>query len=441
MKTFTVLLTAGALLGLMLYHLSGAETLTFTITPERGKIIRDVGSEVVLRFDVKGRDSKLRRRAPLNIALVLDRSGSMAGAKLEKARQAAAMVVDRLTSRDTLSVIVYDDVAEVLVPARKVTDPGAIKRKISQITDRGSTALYAGVRLGADQLREHLNSEKINRVILLSDGIANVGPSRPQDLARLGRDLRREGLPVTTIGLGDDYNEDLMVALAESSAANYYYVKDTEKLPGIFAEELGRLQNILARNIRIIIELPEGLEPVEVIGEPEIRFQNRTAEVTVPELYGAQQRSILVRARLTSPGSKDRLEVARAQIVYRDEEAGTEKKQSGNASIELTGDVKVSEASLNGEVARELALVSNRVDRERALELVDKGDVVGASSLMKSRAAQNAALPAAYRSERLKEETEKISKDADFLDSNGGFDRAGRKAFQYDNYEQKKQRK
>src|SRR6185369_10288746 len=142
----------------------------------------------------------------------------------------------------------------------------------------GSTALYAGVEAGADQIQKHLSSHRINRVILLSDGLANIGPSTPQDLRRLGNRLSERGISVTTIGVGDDYNEDLMAGLAEASDANYYYVKDTEKLPAIFAKELGELLTVAAREIRIEIVCPAGVRPMGFIGRAE-KFEGQKAVV------------------------------------------------------------------------------------------------------------------------------------------------------------------
>ena len=96
-----------------------------------------------------------------------------------------------------------------------------------------------------------------------------LGPSSPHDLRRLGQRLATRGVSVTTIGLGDDYNEDLMAGLAEASDANYYYVKDTEKLPQIFAKELGELIDVVARDVRIEITCPEGVRPLGFIGRTE----------------------------------------------------------------------------------------------------------------------------------------------------------------------------
>ena len=198
----------------------------------------------------------------------------MTGAKLEKTKQAAMQLVDRLAPDDVFSLVIFSDEARVLMPAQRAEDKDALKEKIESIKADGSTALYAGVKMGADQLQEFFSSKRINRVILLSDGLANVGPSSTRELRRLGSDLSERGISVTTIGVGDDYNEDLMAGLAEASDANYYYVKDTEKLPDIFAKELGALLTVAARDVRIEIICPDGVRPLGFIGRAE-QFETR----------------------------------------------------------------------------------------------------------------------------------------------------------------------
>jgi Ca-activated chloride channel family protein len=225
-------------------HLSAGETLHLNLVPDREILLKGRPQEVVVKIDLNAiADRQKHRRTPLNLAVVLDKSGSMTGAKLEKTKQAALQLVDRLAPNDVFSLVIFSDEARVLVPAQKVEDKEALKEKIEGIEAGGSTALYAGVKTGARQIQEYFSSKRINRVILLSDGLANVGPSSTRDLRRLGSDLAEKGISVTTIGVGDDYNEDLMAGLAEASDANYYYVQDTEKLPEIFAKELGDWAN------------------------------------------------------------------------------------------------------------------------------------------------------------------------------------------------------
>ncbi|MGA2870147.1 MAG: VWA domain-containing protein, partial [Verrucomicrobiota bacterium] len=221
----TILLTLGLAMACAA-NLFAGETLQLKLVPDRDYVLDDSPQEIVIKIDLSAiaENRKKARRTPLNLAVVIDRSGSMTGTKLEQTKQAAMQLVDRLAPNDIFSLVIFSDEAQVLVPAQKVEDKDALKEKIESIEADGSTALYAGVQMGADQLDEFLSSKRINRVILLSDGLANVGPRTPRELRRFGRQLAERGISVTTIGVGDDYNEDLMAGLAEASDANYYYV-------------------------------------------------------------------------------------------------------------------------------------------------------------------------------------------------------------------------
>ena len=428
-----------AFLAPLLLGASERETIQLRVVPERDCVFKSKDTEVIFQVDLAGIESRSTRRSPLNLALVLDRSGSMEGAKIEKAKQAACQAIDRLTAQDVFSLVIFDDQIEVLIPPQNVEDPEGLKKIVHRIRARGSTALYGGVKAGAEQLKKFSSSHNINRIILLSDGLANVGPSSSSDLARLGRDLRLNGISVSTVGVGDDYNENLMVALAEASAANYYYVKDAEMLPKIFSNELGQIQNIIARNLKIIINLPAGVEPVEVIGCPEIRFENRRAEFAMGEFYGAQKRCLLVRCRVNDQ-PRDEMRVGTVDLVYHNESTGNETRQNAVASVKFTDQREESDKSLNKEVATQSALAKNAATRAKALELQDAGKTAEAAKLLRAQAADNVADAPVLNSKKLTSEISSLNNAADLLDKKGSFDSATRKAFHYENYNQAKQK-
>src|SRR5205085_8842601 len=131
---------------------------------------------------------------------------------------------------------------------RRVGDGRRLEEAICSIEAGGNTALHGGVSRGAAEIRRHLDDgHYVNRIILLSDGLANVGPSTPEELGRLGTSLMKEGISVTTIGLGLGFNEDLMTRLAQRSDGNTYFVESSADLPRIFAAELGDVLNVVAR--------------------------------------------------------------------------------------------------------------------------------------------------------------------------------------------------
>jgi len=430
-------------LALISYGMSGgmahSSALNISVVPEKEYIVPDASRDVVFSIDVTGASIKNPKRLPLNLAVVLDRSGSMSGAKIEQARQAAMLLVDQLEAKDIFSLVAYDNDVQVLIPARPVKDKQAIRRRIQSIGTGGSTALYGGVEAGGQQLEEYLDAEKINRIILLSDGLANVGPKTPAALSRLGKQLQEDGIRVTTVGLGDDYNENVMVALAESSAANYYYVQDTETLPDIFVEELGYLQSVVARNIRIIIELPEGVEPVEVIGHPGVKFRGNQAELKLSEYYASQQRNFLVRCRVPETRQK-KIQLARVQLNFRDEVQGKQRDIESAGYVKITRDEQKSANSTNGVVAKLNSWFNNVRVRKEALALADQGKSEEAASLLRRQADYNIALPEVARDQKLLEDNDRLLSSAEELEQKGQFDKRARKVFQYDNYNQEKQR-
>jgi Ca-activated chloride channel homolog len=364
--------------------LAAGDTLRLKLEPERGYLLSSSPQEVVVKIDLTAAGHKKKSmRTPLNLAIVLDRSGSMTGAKIEKARQAAMGLVDQLAPGDYFSLIAYSDRAEVLVPAQQLEDREAIKARISRIGPGGSTALYAGVQLGGSQLEKHLSSGRINRVMLLSDGLANVGPSSIQDLRQLGRALSERGISVTTIGVGDDYNEDLMAGLAEASDANYYYVKDTEKLPQIFAKELGELITVAAREVRIEIICPPGVKPIGLIGRPEV-FTGQKASVLLSQLALEQNRYLFLRCLVREPQP----EIASVTVRYNDElDGGTEQSLSARATVRFTDNENVAAKSERAEIVAQKELLLTAIAKDAALADADAGRYKQAAGTLNRQAA------------------------------------------------------
>ena len=363
---------------------SFGETLRLKLEPDHDCLLAGAPREVVVKIDLAGMDHKRRsRRVPLNLSVVLDRSGSMAGAKIEKARQAAMELLDHLAPGDIFSFVTYSDSAEVVFAAQEIESKEAIKRRIARVHAGGSTALYAGVKLGAEEVKKNLSSKRINRVILLSDGLANVGPSSTRELRQLGNSLSERGISVTTIGVGDDYNEDLMAGLAEASDANYYYVKDTEKLPEIFAKELGELTTIVARDVRIEIICPDGVRPLEFIGRPE-KFEGQRGRVQMSHVTAGQDRYLFMRCIVQEGKS----EVAKVNVSYLDEvNGGMSQSVKASAEIRFTRDHEVAEKSARADVVTQKELLVAAVAKDEALADADAGKYKQAAQKLKAQAA------------------------------------------------------
>ncbi|MDO8545370.1 MAG: VWA domain-containing protein, partial [Opitutaceae bacterium] len=244
MKTLLVSL-AVALMGAMSLAGSGRSSTTTTsesadpirlhVDIDRAVLPAETVEKAVIKIGLDGlRLPRRELRPPVNLALVIDKSGSMSGDKIAKAREAALEAVRRLAPDDIVSVITYDSQVQTLVHAQRVGDGRRLESAICEIEAGGNTALYGGVTRGAAEVRRNLEDRRyVNRVILLSDGLANVGPSSAEELGRLGASLLKEGISVTTIGLGLGFNEDLMTRLAQRSDGNTYFVEHSSDLPRI----------------------------------------------------------------------------------------------------------------------------------------------------------------------------------------------------------------
>lgn len=379
-------------------------------------------SRVVIKIEIEGRKIGRLQRTPLNLAIVLDRSGSMAGAKLEQAKQAAQFLVNQLQRNDVLSVVLYDTEVQVVVPAGKLKDRAReINRIIGRIETGGSTALYAGVEQGGGQLREYLSRERINRVMLLSDGIANIGPSSNAEIAKLGSRLAREGGSVTTIGLGNDYNETLMTSLAEASDANYYYVADVESLPEVFEAELGELQSIVARDIEIKIRCPEGVRPIRFLGRPGT-LSNRSESVAFGTVSSEQVRALYLECEIEPTAMGKTTEIAEVSVTFTNG-GSTDQEALASAPVVVgyTGDLVLAGKSVDQAIVAEAAIFANAVETERAIALADEGNIAGSRAQITSQTetlkAAYAAAPAAQQS-LLKSEIQALEETASDLDDN-----------------------
>jgi Ca-activated chloride channel family protein len=258
---------------------------------------------------------RTEERTPLNLAIVLDRSGSMSGEKIEKARQAAMDAVRRLDSRDIVSLITYDHTITVDYPATRLTDRQPLLDAIARIEPGGNTALFGGVSKGAAEVRKFLDPAKVNRIILLSDGLANVGPATPGELGELGASLRKEGIAVSTIGMGNDFNSDLMVQLARRGGGNHDFVETAADLARIFRFEFGDALSVVAQEVAVTITCGEGFRPVRVLGRDADISGNRVI-CLLSQLYSLQEKYVLLEVETPALPAHTQRTVADVVVTY-----------------------------------------------------------------------------------------------------------------------------
>jgi Ca-activated chloride channel family protein len=250
-----------------------------------------------------------KEHVPLNISVVLDRSGSMEGDKLNYTKEALKYVVKNLDSRDVLSIVLYDTGVEVFLEPQRVEDKNELLNRIDKIQTAGSTNLEGGIRKGyqlVKSAKKLMGSEMINRVLLLSDGLANVGVSDPEALSAITKGYFEEDrISISTFGVGNDYNENLMAKIALQGGGLYYFIYSPEKLPSIFNEELKGMSKVIAKNTVLKIKFPEDHLAYERTYAFNSNVKGNTLEISFGDLFAEEQKSILIcfktKGKLTNP--------------------------------------------------------------------------------------------------------------------------------------------
>ena len=377
------------------------------------------------------------QRPAVNLSLVLDRSGSMNGTKMAQAKAAAQEALNRLGIQDIFSLVTYNNTIQTIVTARHPRHVQEIRQSISTIQAGGNTALFGGVSQGAAEIRKNLEGNYVHRIVLLSDGLANVGPSTPEDLGRLGAGLIKENISVTTVGVGVDYNEDLMARLSQKSDGNTYFVESGYDLPAIFTAELGDVLNVVAKKIKVIITLSGDVVAVGIIGR-EGRITGNRIELSMNQLYGGQEKYALVEVQLpaSTPGSNR--EIARADIYYDNPFSRTQEQSTDISRVRFSNNPQKVAASTNIDVVREYQLNLNALAQEKAIELSDKGEKKAAVAELKKSAVKLKEVGARYEDEILLEEADAIEDQARRIETEG-MSKKSRKVLRTQSFQMKNQ--
>lgn len=196
-------------------------------------------------------------QVPVNICMIVDRSSSMRGERLQQVKEACNHIVNKLSRQDYFSLVTFNDRAEVVVPCQRPNDKEQIKRAIGLIEARGGTEMATGMQMGFQEIGRPMMSRGISRMILLTDGRTYGDESRCVEIARR---LQTKGIGITALGVGDEWNEDLMETIAAAQNSRTEYITSAQQIFNVFAEELERLHNVVAQKVELRLQVHPEME-------------------------------------------------------------------------------------------------------------------------------------------------------------------------------------
>ncbi len=308
-------------------------------------------------------------RMPLNFALVIDHSGSMKGAKLRNVREAVKMVIDRLEPTDYISVVIFDDSAQVIIPSMPANDKPGMKAAIDRIQDAGGTTMSRGMIQGLGELRRWNIPNAINRMILLTDGVTYGDTDQCRQLAR---DAAAAGIAIYPLGIGSDWDENLLDDVGQlSGGMPAEFIKSPADAMLIFEQQLQSAVAVAVRNATLTMRLPAGVSPRKAVKVlPIIRdvdassLSDRQVVIPLGDLEKDAAQSVLVELMI-DPRPAGLFRIAQAELTY-------DVPVVGLTSEKLREDIKVTFSNDANQTAQVNALVMNFAEKANAQRLVTR---------------------------------------------------------------------
>ncbi len=343
-----------------------------TLTHQLGKDFIPVtgGSQLAyVLLEAKPTALMAQVRMPLNFALVIDHSGSMRGAKLRNVREAVKMVIDRLDPTDYISVVIFDDTAQVIIPSMPANDKPGMKAAIDRIQDAGGTTMSLGMVQGLGELRRWNIPHAINRMILLTDGVTYGDTDRCRQLAR---DAAASGISINPLGIGSDWDENLLDDIAHMSRGMpAEFIRSPADAMAIFEQQVQSAVAVAIRNAVLTLRLPAGVSPRKAVKVlPVIQdidpssLSDRQVVISLGDLEKDTAQSVLIELMI-DPRPAGLFRISQAELTY-------DVPVVGLTAEKLRDDIKVTFTTDANLVSQVNALVMNFAEKTNAQRLVTR---------------------------------------------------------------------
>jgi Ca-activated chloride channel family protein len=350
-----------------------------------------IGSEqaVYALIDIKAKRETTIGGMASNFALVLDRSGSMDGEKLENMKEAVGYVIDHLNDRDLVSITIFDDQVETLATNQAAQNRDEIKAKVGSIIARGGTQIADGLRAGLEEVMKGYAKDRVNRILLLTDG--RTWDDEDASL-KLADEAAKQGIAITSIGIGDDWNEKLLLQLAEKSRGNSHWIQNPISILDVFRQEVDGMQAVAATNLKLTVRMSPGVRPIKIYTTvPMIADVTRTAvrdsivAADLGALDGPKGQAILIEARV--PAEKaGRFRLGQVEVSYDIPTEGiSAQKTRTDLFVTFTPDTAAA-TKVNAEVMNLVEKVSAFKLQTRALTESEAGNIAAATRKLQAAA-------------------------------------------------------
>jgi Ca-activated chloride channel family protein len=325
---------------------------------------------------------------PANFSLVLDRSGSMDGEKLTHMKEAVGYVVDRLGKQDRLSVTIFDDQVETLIPNQPVQDRESIKKTLETVFARGGTQIADGLGAGLREVRKGIAANRVNRVLLLTDGQTWDDEAACLGLADAAA---REGIGITSIGIGEEWNEKLLLQIAERSRGNSHWIQNPIAILDSFQQEIEGMRSVALTNLKVavrtspIVRLARVFSTVPMITDVSRTISGDGAEVRLGELDGSRGQTLLAEVRIPAQPAGTFL-LGQIEVTYDvPSQDLTDQRLAADLVVTLSANAAAA-TRVNPEVMNLVEKVSAFKLQTRALTDIAAGDLDAATRRLQSAA-------------------------------------------------------
>lgn len=326
---------------------------------------------------------------PANFALVLDRSGSMDGEKMDNLKEAVGYLLDHLSDNDFVSITIFDDQVETLVPNQTAKNRDEIKAALAKVIARGGTQISDGLKAGMAEVKKTYSKDRLNRILLLTDG--QTWDDEAACLL-LADEAAKQGIAITSIGIGDAWNEKLLLEIAEKSQGNSHWIQNPISILDAFQQEVEGMQSVAAVNLKVTARLSQGVKPIKVYSTvPMISDISKkamlgsTVSIDLGSLDGRKGQAVLMEARLPAEKS-GKFRLGQVEMTYDIPSQGlTNQSVKADLFVTFTEDAAAA-AKVNAEVMNLVEKVSAFKLQTRALTELDAGNIAAATQKLQAAA-------------------------------------------------------